>query len=44
MVGHPGELVTFMREMNCWEVEFFDQRTKTLAQGVEDPRYRLACP
>lgn len=32
----PGELIAFMREMNCWEIEFFDQRKKNLAQGVED--------
>jgi len=40
VVNHPSELVTFMREMNCWEVEFFDQRTKTLAQGVENPQLK----
>ena len=32
----PSELVAFMREMNCWETEFFDQRKKSLAQGVQD--------
>ncbi|AYN13530.1 MULTISPECIES: NTF2 fold immunity protein [Pseudomonas putida group] len=29
-----------MREMNCWETEFFDQRKKSLAQGVEDSQLK----
>ncbi|MDF3174915.1 hypothetical protein PshuTeo2_32090 [Pseudomonas hunanensis] len=29
-----------MREMNCWEVEFFGQRKKSLAQGVEDSQLK----
>ncbi|MNG83377.1 hypothetical protein D3C81_437100 [compost metagenome] len=36
----PSELVAFMREMNCWETEFFDQRKKSLAEGVEFPQLK----
>jgi len=32
----PGELVAFMREMKCWETEFFDQRKKP---GSGDRRF-----
>ncbi|MDD2029323.1 hypothetical protein NPS42_26425 [Pseudomonas putida] len=39
----PGELIAFMREMNCWEIEFFDQRKKNLAQGVEDLELKDKC-
>ena len=36
----PSELVAFMREMNCWETEFFGQRKKNLAHGIEDSQLK----
>lgn len=36
----PSELVAFMREMNCWETELFDQRKKNLAHGIEDSQLK----
>ncbi|WP_236185392.1 MULTISPECIES: NTF2 fold immunity protein [Pseudomonas] len=36
----PSELVAFMREMNCWEIEFFEQRKINLAQGVDDSQLK----
>lgn len=40
VISIPSELVDFMREMNCWEVEFFEQRKEILALGVEDPELK----
>ncbi|MGF6393562.1 NTF2 fold immunity protein [Pseudomonas plecoglossicida] len=33
-------LMSFMREMNCWENEFFEKRQEALAKGVDDPKLR----
>lgn len=33
-------LMNFMKEMNCWENDFFEKRQEGLKRGVDDPELR----